>query len=325
MPVYFDFIGKGNSVARKTLTSIFILLFSVVLFFGCGGGGGASAASGEEPLVKRTFPPSSLILSESSGGAETNEGVTIDSGNASLGYVLLKIEGDSSKRKKVIIEKDGEKYTYDINQEGAFEILPLQLGNGAYKISAFEQLEQDEYLPLSEQTIEAQLKSEFEPFIRPIQIINYNENSQSVKKAFELSAGCESDLEVAEKIYDFMKENIVYDKEKAQNTTKEYVPSPDETLALGKGICYDYAALAAAMLRANGIPTKLIKGNVSPSGVYHAWNQIYIENMGWIEKEIKVDMNTWTLIDTTFAASKNASDTAQFVGNGENYTQRYVY
>ena len=35
------------------------------------------------------------------------------------------------------------------------------------------------------------------------------------------------------------------------------LPSVDETLKTKKGICFDYAALMTAMLRSQGIPTKL--------------------------------------------------------------------
>ena len=53
----------------------------------------------------------------------------------------------------------------------------------------------------------------------------------------------------------------------------------------GKGICFDYASLAASMLRSQGIPTKIIFGYVAPDNLYHAWNMFYTEEKGWTKVE----------------------------------------
>ncbi len=80
-------------------------------------------------------------------------------------------------------------------------------------------------------------------------------------------SGCGGGGEQCVRIY---QSNVDYDYDKAQNIVDNnvtgYLPDPDETLSTKKGICYDYAALAAAMLRSQGIPTKLITGYVSSGG-----------------------------------------------------------
>lgn len=101
-----------------------------------------------------------------------------------------------------------------------------------------------------------------------------------------------------------------------------YVPDPDQTLSSGKGICFDYASLAAAMLRSQGIPAKVITGYVSGGAVYHAWNMIYLKESGWITVEIKAPANEWERIDLTFAAN-GADETT--IGDGTDYVDRYVY
>ncbi|MBQ2582903.1 MAG: transglutaminase domain-containing protein, partial [Erysipelotrichaceae bacterium] len=113
-----------------------------------------------------------------------------------------------------------------------------------------------------------------------------------------------------------------YDKAKAESVQSGYLPDPDETLATGKGICFDYASLTASMLRSQGIPTKLIFGYVSPNDVYHAWNMIYTEEAGWIVAEFKVNENDWNRIDLTFSANGAES---RFIGDGGNYTDVYQY
>ena len=81
-------------------------------------------------------------------------------------------------------------------------------------------------------------------------------------------------------------------------------------------------ALAAAMLRSQGIPTKIIFGYVAPNGLYHAWNMFYTEKEGWVTVEFRTEPERWNRIDLTFAA--NGSDST-FIGDGTNYTDIYQY
>jgi transglutaminase/protease-like cytokinesis protein 3 len=90
----------------------------------------------------------------------------------------------------------------------------------------------------------------------------------------------------------------------------------------GKGICFDYASLAASMLRSQGIPTKIIFGYVAPDNLYHAWNMFYTEESGWVTVSFEVSEDTWARIDLTFSAG-GASD--QFIGDGSHYTDVYSY
>ena len=98
------------------------------------------------------------------------------------------------------------------------------------------------------------------------------------------------------------------------------MPYPDETLQSGKGICFDYASLGAAMLRSQGIPAKIVTGTVSPQGIYHAWIMVNIDGT-WQSARFSVSPNTWSRIDLTFAATGGGAN----VGDGESYTDRYVY
>ena len=113
-----------------------------------------------------------------------------------------------------------------------------------------------------------------------------------------------------------------YDKQKAATVESGYIPVPDQILAEGKGICFDYASLAASMLRSQGIPTKIIFGYVAPNDLYHAWNMFYTEESGWTSVEFTVNESDWSRVDMTFAA--NGAD-GEFIGDGSNYTDVYYY
>ena len=93
-------------------------------------------------------------------------------------------------------------------------------------------------------------------------------------------------------------------------------------MSTGKGICFDYAALTAAMLRSQGIPTKMVFGNVSPDDLYHAWNMFYTEETGWVTAKYEVKGGEWNRLDLTFSA--NGTD-LNFIGDGSNYSDVFFY
>ncbi|MGE7270881.1 transglutaminase-like domain-containing protein [Brevibacillus panacihumi] len=126
-------------------------------------------------------------------------------------------------------------------------------------------------------------------FLQPIQMIYWNEQTKAIAQARELTKDRKTDREKVAAIYNYIIQNVQYDYEKAKVVTSEYIPSVDATLQVGQGICYDYAALFAAMLRSEGIPTKLVMGKKNDIQQYHAWNEIYFK-----------DTNEWVTIDTTY-------------------------
>jgi transglutaminase-like putative cysteine protease len=167
------------------------------------------------------------------------------------------------------------------------------------------------------------ITDEFTPFLYPNLYCWYTGDSKAVQYGMELSDESTDDLDYVERVYHYVTENIVYDTELAANAPLDYLPDIDATMDSGKGICFDYAALMTAMLRSQGIPTKL---EVGYSGqVYHAWISVYLEEKGWVDNIISFDGNSWSLMDPTLAASNSASSVKKYVGDGSNYTVKYYY
>ena len=79
-----------------------------------------------------------------------------------------------------------------------------------------------------------------------------------------------------------------------------------------------------AMLRSQNIPTKLVTGYTGSA--YHAWISTYTKETGWVEGVIFFDGVSWKLMDPTFASSSNSSDAImKYIGDGKNYTVKYLY
>lgn len=292
-------------------------LAALFLFGGCNGDSSQreshpAGSYRRPPLAETVFDGSDAV---SGGGAE------IDLTNLADGYVAVRAR--HSARLKFQVLKGEETYNYDLANDGTPCFYPLQMGDGEYTFRVMRNTTGDRYAQLLSTARQVRLASEFAPFLRPSVQVDYTPQSACVAKAAQLSAEDTSQIGVVNSIYDYIVKNIRYDVEKAETVPKGYTPDPDETLESGAGICYDYAALAAAMLRSQGIPTKLVTGYVAPNDLYHAWNLIYLEESGWIAVEFQVEAGNWVRIDTTFAAG--GADLKNFVGDGKNYVDRYVY
>lgn len=253
-----------------------------------------------------------------------DEAITFGSGEIDLsqlesGIVGVKAQSDTRLKMQIVCGED--KYNYDLPNDSTATFFPLNMGNGTYTFRLMEQVGDSKYACIGSKDRDVTLKDEFQPYLRPSQMVDYNESSDCVKKARELAESCSTDADVAAAVYDYMVKNIKYDTEKAQTVQNGYLPSPDETLNSQKGICFDYASLAAAMLRSVGIPCKLITGYVGDE-TYHAWNSFYVESEGWITVEIRAKADEWQRVDITFAAGGMP---AGAIESNADYTTRFTY
>ena len=268
--------------------------------------------------------------------APAQSGVTVyqnakaaaDASNLADGYVSVKYTGGKDVRIKVRITKSGttDYYDYNLNNKGTAETFPLTGGDGEYTIGVYENTTGTKYASAYSCTVTLALTSEFSPYLYPNQYVNFSDSSKVVAKAAELikAAGAKTDLEKVTAVYHYVVNNISYDYDLAANVASGYLPDVDKVLESGKGICFDYAAVMAAMLRSQNIPCKLVVGFAGK--VYHAWINVYIEGVGWVDQLIYFDGKTWSLMDPTFVSSgKNDPAVLKYVGDGTNYSQKYAY
>ncbi len=314
-------------------------LLLLLLLAGCGGGSEAappqSGAPEKTASVQAAAAPSAPPGPTGSGSyrapafasssfhadqATGNGQVLLDLSATSEGYVA--VSGMSDKRLKCQIFFGETTYTYDLPGDGTPVVYPLQCGNGGYRLRVMENVVDKKYANIFSTEFDVSLADEFQPFLRPSSYVNYTESSVCVQKAAEFAAAADTALDVVSQVYEYICSAVTYDVVKAETVQSGYLPEPDETLLTGKGICFDYASLAAAMLRSQGIPTKVIFGYVAPGDVYHAWNMFYTAETGWITVSFEVKEGSWNRIDLTFAAG--GADSA-YIGAGEDYTDLYFY
>lgn len=254
------------------------------------------------------------------GSVFSNALATLDYSNSSQGYIMLKYTGSNPKVKLQITGSNGVTYTYNLH--GGYETFPLSAGNGSYKVAVYENVSGNSYSTALAQTINVNMTNPFGPFLYPNQYVNFNAGSQVVAKAQQLSESCATDLDVVTKIYNYAT-TIQYDHAKANTVQSGYTPNVDQIMTSGTGICLDYAAVMASMLRSQNIPTRLEVGYAG--NAYHAWISTYITDIGWVNGIIQFNGTSWSLMDPTFAANSSESALKNFIGNGSNYKTKYVY
>ena len=279
----------------------------------------------DEAVALASAPPPAVvgILKPVASGSkvQSNAQATIDYSNTGDGYVMVKATSTGGQRLKVQVAAQTT-YTYDI-QSGSWTTFPLSDGNGNYKVTVFQNVSGTKYATVLSASFSVSLKDEFEPFLRPNQYVNYENAPNTVAKAQEI-AGSAAPLQKVAKVYDYVIQNLTYDSAKAKSVQSGYLPVLDTVLASKKGICFDYASLMTGMLRSQGVPCKLVVGYAGTA--YHAWVSVWTKETGWIDGAIFFDGTNWQRMDPTFiSSSKGSENVKQFVGNGSNYTQKFLY
>ena len=265
-----------------------------------------------------------MSLPQASGTVVHSEnGAVIDASNTSDGYIMVKYTGSSKAQLKVLIKgPKGTDFNFDLRTDGSYEVFSLTDGNGSYSVGVYQNVGGTKYTCLLTKSIPVTLKSEFAPFLIPNQYVNYSPNSKTVKKGAELAGGATGSLQKIAAVYDFVVNNISYDKEKASTVKSGYVPNVDQILDKRKGICFDFASLMASMLRSQGIPTKVVVGYAGTA--YHAWLDVYTPETGWIEAVVYFDGKSWKLMDPTFASGMSSGAAlAKYIGDGSNYKVKF--
>lgn len=93
--------------------------------------------------------------------------------------------------------------------------------------------------------------------------------------AEELAAGAEYGLELADRINDWVYGVMTYRHDVTGVRT-----TAAEALALGSGVCQDYAHLMLAVARACGLPSRYVSGHMVGQGGTHAWVEVVLPAAG---------------------------------------------
>lgn len=282
-----------------------------------------SSTAETEAVVKPVVVIPKLKLPSADGTkTEKNDTAEIDYSNADKGYISALYSGDSD-RAKVRIKNGDLQYDHDLSPDKR-EYFPL-MEKGSYSVKIYEQVSGKNYSEAISAEFTADISDNKEMYLYPNKYIDFDESSDCVRKAAELCVEAKAPVEKIAAVFLYITEHVVYDKELARTVQSGYTPYPDRTLESGKGICFDYASLFAAMCRSQGIPTRLVIGYAEPD-IYHAWNEVYTAETGWITPELFLKEKGYNITDATFyAGNKDKEKISAYISDNGNYSAVYRY
>lgn len=238
--------------------------------------------------------------------------IKVDSANK--GIVKVNCTSSNGGRLKVRIEKGSGKYTYDLTS-GTLESFPLQMGNGEYKVTVLENSGGDKYQIVGASKVTAQMADEKVVYLGSVQNVKWTPQNQSIQYGFSLTKGNTAIIDKAKTLYNYMVGGTYrYDYNKLASLPSTYLPSIDRTYQEKTGICYDFSALFAAMLRSQGIYAKLVTGYTPNAEGFHAWNEVYDEGS-----------KTWLIIDTTYDLQVISKKSVNMSKLSKEYSKVYEY
>jgi len=250
----------------------------------------------------------STVVLHASASAEFNR-ESLNKGIIAVKYNSL----NTAKKAKVLVQFGEQKYTYNIKSGNSFVNFPLQLGNGSYQVGVYEQLEGTSYAQVAATTVNLMLDDSSKVYLISNQLINWGEKMDTVKLAKELTKTKKTEADKIEVTYQYMVQQFSYDFVKLKNLEYDYIPVIDDVLKKKLGICYDYSAVYASMLRSQGIKCKLVMGYTSYVKEYHAWNEVYVNDK-------------WVVVDTTYDSQMYANRVQyKFEKSRSEYKQSYEY
>ena len=104
-------------------------------------------------------------------------------------------------------------------------------------------------------------------------------DTQTEELADEICAGCETDEEKVQAIYQWIMHNFEYNYD--YYAFIQYF-NVRQTLRTHKGVCYDFSNLFAALCRSQGIPCYVVDGTpFDHSLANHTWNRVHYDGTWW--------------------------------------------
>jgi transglutaminase-like putative cysteine protease len=126
-------------------------------------------------------------------------------------------------------------------------------------------------------------------YLQATEIIDYS-NKEVYALAMNLSKDCKTDVQIAKKCFEYVRDNINHSGDHKDEITT-YKAS--DVLKYKTGWCYAKSHLLAGLLRANGIPTGFTYQRLSCSeykkDIYclHGLNSIYLKEFGWYRVDVR--------------------------------------
>lgn len=163
---------------------------------------------------------------------------------------------------------------FDLNGERKLETFPLVDGSGQYTVTLYKQVLGRTYVMAGRVRLIAKLADDDVAFTSPNQWVDYNGLSPWILTAHQACKGLFG-ADAYEAIRRLIECNIRYDYVKALRVKAGERPDIERCWDTQMGTCQDIAALTTSMMRARGIPARLVVGKAGRKS--HAWVEAQVD------------------------------------------------
>ena len=127
-----------------------------------------------------------------------------------------------------------------------------------------------------------------ERYLKTSAIIDFD-HPDVARKARDLAQGRTTDLEIAERCFLFVRDEILHSWDHKKNPV---TLKASEVLRHKTGFCYAKSHLLAALLRSNGIPAglcyqRLVSGEFGQPFFLHGLNAVWLRDFGWYRADAR--------------------------------------
>ena len=142
-------------------------------------------------------------------------------------------------------------------------------------------------------------------------------DTQTEKLADEICAGCETDEEKVQAIYQWIIYNFKYDYD--YYAFIQYF-NVRKTLRTHKGVCYDFSNLFATLCRSQNIPCYVVDGTSYETAAQHTWNRVFYNNSWW-----DLDVTNDTTANQNSQKTYGFHQLENFLSSDKEYRIKKVY
>ena len=193
---------------------------------------GQAISQGQEDFEPYPAPPFADSPFEEEAAQDCGA-ARLDLSHTTQGYIAAKSQSDQAVVLLVIFGE--QQYKYWLPRDGSAVALPLNMGDGTYRLRVMENITDSTYAETWAGDLPVHLADEFQPYLRPNQMVNYTQDSDCVALAARLAGTCEDSTQLVSAVYGYLVENIVYDQPKADRCRAAICPTRTRPWPPAKG------------------------------------------------------------------------------------------
>lgn len=199
--------------------------------------------------------------------------VVFDDSQLGKGFLGVSVIDDTDV--VVRITQDGYKRVWPIKNDGSANVLPFSASKNPYDVLVAED-NGETGIFLGEYTVQSSSDSD-EVFLAPSMLVPYDEFEEVLMISRYLASISSNEEELLRNTVKYIESTYAQRKWYGNDDRLSGADHLNHILDEKSGACLDFATLFAALMRANGVPCKVVLGDVvGESRQAHAWNEVKI-------------------------------------------------